>query len=135
VGPEEREVLAREIRDKLATWVDEENGQLVVSQPLLREEAYSGAYVEDAPDIIVGYSRGYRVSWSSAAGEIPVGLLSDNDKEWSGDHCMDSRAVPGVILSTLTMTDANHDLRDLSATILDYFDIEKPASIEGKSVY
>jgi predicted AlkP superfamily phosphohydrolase/phosphomutase len=135
VNPANRAKLAREISDKLAVWADEENGELVVTQPLLREEAYSGPHVEDAPDIIVGYARGYRVSWASAAGEIPLGLLEDNDKEWSGDHCMDSRTVPGVILSTKSILAEQADLRDLSATILDYFGIARPAAIEGSSVY
>ncbi len=135
VDPAERKALAKEIRDKLAAWIDAENGQPVVTQPLLREAAYSGPYVEDAPDIIVGYARGYRVSWASAAGEIPAGLLADNDMEWSGDHCMDARTVPGIILSTMPMLTDKADLRDLSASILDYFDIEQPAAIEGRSIY
>jgi len=135
VEPADRATLAAEIRDKLAAWVDEDSGAAIVTQPLLREDAYSGTFLEDAPDIIVGFGRGYRMSWAAAAGGTPEGLLEDNDREWSGDHCMDARVVPGVILSTRAMTAATADLRDLSASILDYFAIERPPAIEGRSVF
>jgi predicted AlkP superfamily phosphohydrolase/phosphomutase len=135
VEPADRAALAAEIRDKLAAWVDEDSGAAVVTQPLLREDAYSGAFLEDAPDIIVGFGRGYRMSWAAAAGGTPEGLLEDNDREWSGDHCMDARVVPGVILSTRPMAVTTADLRDLSASILDYFTIEQPPAIEGRSVF
>ena len=70
--------------------------------------------------MIVGYARGYRASWDTTTGKIPAVLLEDNDREWSGDHCMDSRAVPGVLLANRPLKPDGGDLRDLPVTILDF---------------
>jgi predicted AlkP superfamily phosphohydrolase/phosphomutase len=136
VKPSERAALAREIADKLRTWTDGPGGPQVVTQPLLREEAYEGPHLEEAPDILVGYARGYRSSWATGSGEIPAGLMIDNDAEWSGDHCMDARLVPGILLSNRPLnTDQPADLKDLPVSILARFGIDAPEWMKGHSVY
>jgi predicted AlkP superfamily phosphohydrolase/phosphomutase len=136
VTPSERAALAREIADKLLEWTDGPDGPQVVTQPLLREEAYHGAHLDEAPDILVGYARGYRSSWATSSGEIPEGLLIDNDAEWSGDHCMDARVVPGILLSNRPLrTGEPADLKDLPVSILARFGVEVPAQMKGRSVY
>ena len=55
--------------------------------------------VFEAPDLFVGYVRGYRNSWDCATGACPAEVFSDNTKSWSGDHCIAPREVPGVIFS------------------------------------
>ena len=42
-----------------------------------------------APDLIVGYSRGYRASWATCLGGLTEAVLLDNDSAWSADHCAD----------------------------------------------
>ncbi len=136
VAPAERASLAREIADKLSAWTDGPGGPAVVTQPLLREEAYQGPHVEEAPDILVGYARGYRSSWATTSGEIPAGLLIDNDAEWSGDHCMDTRVVPGILMSNRPLrTGQSADLKDLPVSILAHYGIEAPAQMKGRPVY
>jgi len=136
VAPARREKLAREIADKLAAWKDDADGALIVTQPLLREEIYHGPHVDEAPDILVGYARGYRSSWATTSGKIPAGLLEDNDHEWSGDHCMDSRAVPGILLSNRPIkTDVPADLKDLPVSILASYGIQRPEQMKGQSVF
>jgi predicted AlkP superfamily phosphohydrolase/phosphomutase len=135
VDPAERQALAREIAGKLGAWKDSQNGALVVTQPLVREDAYSGPHVEAAPDIIVGYARGYRASWATSTGKIPAILLEDNDREWSGDHCMDSRSVPGVLLSNRPLQANEANLLDMPVTILEYFGIQAPAQMKGSAVF
>jgi len=136
VAADERAALAREIADKLKLWTDGPDGPQVVSQPLLREEIYHGPHVGNAPDILVGYARGYRSSWATTSGEIPDGLLIDNDAEWSGDHCMDARVVPGILLSNRPLgTGRPADLKDLPVSILARFGIEVPSQMQGRSVY
>jgi predicted AlkP superfamily phosphohydrolase/phosphomutase len=138
VSQTEREALAREIAEALETWIDPETGEKVVTQARVREDIYHGAHVEEAPDIIVGYARGYRASWATSTGHSPAILLEDNDREWSGDHCMDSRTVPGVLLSN-TSFDAgnagNAGLRDMPVSILNYFGIESPPQMTGQDVF
>ncbi|MFQ5513634.1 MAG: alkaline phosphatase family protein [Myxococcota bacterium] len=135
VPPEEREALAREIAERLRRWKDPENGELVVTQPALREEVYHGEHVSEAPDILVGYARGYRASWATTSGKIPARLLEDNLREWSGDHCMDSRTVPGILLSNRALHVAEADLKDLPVTILTTFGVEVPESMKGSSIF
>ena len=135
VAPSQRARLAREIADKLRTWRDPENGKPVVTQPVLREEIYHGSHVGEAPDILVGYARGYRASWATTSGKIPAGLITDNDREWSGDHCMDSRTVPGVLLSNRALKVKKADLKDLPVSILAEFGIEQPPQMRGRSVF
>ncbi len=54
-----------------------------------------------APDFIVGYAPGYRASWETALGEAPGGLLEDNKDAWIADHCIDPRAVPAVLFTSV----------------------------------
>ncbi|MGB0135587.1 alkaline phosphatase family protein [Dokdonella sp.] len=134
VEPDARARLSREIVRRLGDWHDPENDEPVVTQAVLREDVYHGPHVEDAPDIIVGYARGYRASWDTATGKVATTLLEDNAEAWSGDHCMDSRTVPGVLLVNRPLK-ASGDLRDLPVTILDYFGIAPPAEMQGQALW
>lgn len=135
VAPSEREALARKIAAELKAWTDPETGEDVVTQPMVREDIYHGPHVDEAPDIIVGYARGYRASWATSTGKIPTTLIEDNDKEWSGDHCMDSRAVPGVLLSNKPLNAGEADLRDMPVSILNHFGIKAPSQMGGRAVF
>jgi predicted AlkP superfamily phosphohydrolase/phosphomutase len=130
----EREALARRIAAELGEWRDPEHDDApVVTQAVVREEVYRGEHLAAAPDVIVGYAWGYRSSWATSTGKVAGVLLEDNDAAWSGDHCMDSRAVPGVILANRALR-ADGDLRDLPVTILRYFGIEVPQQMQGRSL-
>ncbi len=135
VSPEDRAALAQEITVKLGQWVDADTGNRVVSQPLTREEAYSGPQVENAPDILVGYGPDYRASWATTSGEIPDVLFEPNMDEWSGDHCVDARLVPGVLLTNQSLIMERADLRDLTAAIVAYFGVDLPQQLEGRPVF
>ncbi len=135
VSGAERATLAREIADKLHEWVDPATGSRVVTQAALREEVYHGPHTENAPDILVGYGRGYRSSWATTSGKIPATLIEANDREWSGDHCMDSRVVPGVLLTSRPLRAEQADLRDLTVTLLEAFGVSAPERMTGSSVF
>lgn len=132
----QRAGLAREIADRLLHWTDGPGGLQVVTQPLLREEVYHGPYLEQAPDILVGYARGYRASWDTTTGKVPAELIIDNDEEWSGDHCMDARTVPGILVANRALNVGKPaDLLDLTVTILESFGIAPPQRMRGRSVF
>lgn len=135
VPAEERQQLARDITNGLARWRDEKTGQHVVSQPLLREAIYHGQHLSEAPDIIVGYARGYRASWATTSGSVPNILIDDNLEEWSGDHCIDSREVPGVLISNQTLGPTEGNLQDLTVTILNYFGVVPLEKMRGRSLF
>ena len=63
-----------------------------------REEIYSGPYAVNAPDLLVNFRPGFRVSWQSAVGGFANSLIEDNNRKWSGDHIIDPEAVPGILL-------------------------------------
>jgi predicted AlkP superfamily phosphohydrolase/phosphomutase len=132
VSPQQRAALARKLAQELGTWVDAENGQKVVTQIALREQAYHGPFVESAPDIIVGYAPGYRASWDTTTGKVPSALIEPNVDEWDGDHCIDSRAVPGVLLSNRPLRARSGGLADLTVSVLAYFGVAPAPGMNGK---
>src|SRR5262249_19728784 len=71
-------------------------GSLAIGRVLPREAVYHGPFLEEAPDLLVDFAPGYRVSWSSSMGGIAQGVFEDNIKKWSGDHIIDPDQVPGV---------------------------------------
>ncbi len=135
VPPGKREQLAREIAARLLEWRDPDaGGAPVVTQAVVREDVYSGKHVAEAPDVVVGYAWGYRSSWANSTGKVAGVLLEDNDEAWSGDHCMDSRVVPGVLLASRPLAAGTGDLRDLPVTILQFFDVAVPEQMKGRNL-
>jgi predicted AlkP superfamily phosphohydrolase/phosphomutase len=135
VPPAEREALAREIAAKLGAWIDEKSSQAIVTQPLVREDIYAGPELPNAPDILVGYGSGFRASWATTSGETPEILLEPNSEEWSGDHCVDSRLVPGVLLANRPLIVEHPDLKDVTAAIVTLFGMEQPGQFEGEPAF
>lgn len=99
VEPEEVEALQAEIATGLEEWADPETGESVVRRVFDGEEAYRGPERGDAPDLVIGYERGYRASWQTTLGAIPGSLIEPNRQKWSGDHCIDPALVPGVLFA------------------------------------
>jgi predicted AlkP superfamily phosphohydrolase/phosphomutase len=134
VSPKLRAALAAKLAQELAGWTDD-NGQKVITQVTLREQAYHGPFVEAAPDIIVGYAPGYRASWDTTTGKVPSTLIAPNIDEWSGDHCIDSRAVPGVLLSNRPLRARSGGLADLTVSVLGYFGVAPGPGMTGKPMF
>jgi bisphosphoglycerate-independent phosphoglycerate mutase (AlkP superfamily) len=88
-----------------------------------------------APDLIVGYYRGYRASWDTCLGGISDAVLSDNDSAWSADHCVDASEVPGVLFSNKPIAASAPALVDLAPTVLTQFGLKVPSTMTGKSVF
>ncbi len=95
---------------------------------------WNGPYRETGPDLIPGYEVGYRVSWDCAKGAVRPELFEDNTKRWSGDHCMDSDVVPGVLFTNVPLVDHNARLIDMGPTVLDLFGVGVPAYMTGRSM-
>ena len=134
VGVDEREPLLQEIRTRLLQTIDSKTGSRAVSEAYRTEHVFSGGeYLERAPDLIVSYAKGTRGSDESALGGIPGDVIVDNMSAWSGDHCMDHNAVPGVLLSSRPLRYPSPRLDRLAAAVLAEFDIEQfPLSSDRK---
>lgn len=125
VEPGARETLAGEIAARLLSAVDPDTGTPVVSRMYRREEVYRLTGNEDiAPDLIVGYAKGVRGSDESALGALPPEVIVDNTSEWTGDHCMDHLAVPGILLVSRPLRRPAATIENLAGAILAEFGIE-----------
>jgi predicted AlkP superfamily phosphohydrolase/phosphomutase len=101
----------------------------VVSRAYSKNQVFKGAYLKDAPDIFVGFNRGYRASWQTALGGAASELIEDNEKKWSGDHLIDSELVPGVVFSNKKITRLDPSIVDIAATVYKVFDIDEDPSL------
>lgn len=113
---------------------DPKNGQRVVKDVYIADQIYSGDYVKDAPELYVGFNRGYRASWQTALGGVPAPLIEDNKKKWSGDHLIDPALVPGVIFINKKIQLKDPQIIDIAPTVLGAFGIDKPEAMPGKKL-
>jgi predicted AlkP superfamily phosphohydrolase/phosphomutase len=125
-GADYESVLAKLEKD-LINWEDARHGKKPVSALERRRAGAAG----ESPDLIVGYSWGYRTSWESPLGNFPPELVEDNKDAWSGDHCMDARLVPGILLTNQRISKRNPALKDLTVALLDEFGIAAPPEMTG----
>src|SRR5581483_6121325 len=93
----EAEKVRNAIQSGLAGVADNETQAVAIRSVSRREEIYSGPYAANAPDLLVNFEAGFRVSWESAVGGFSDSLISNNLRRWSGDHIIDPEAVPGVL--------------------------------------
>ncbi len=129
----ETEALRREIIAKL-TALREDNGEAPIRTVYATADLYRGPYLQAAPDMLVGYHKGYRVSWDCAVGKVTKHVLEDNTKAWSGDHCVDPVLVPGVLFANRPVNSSDPGIEDLAPTALHLFGLEVPQWVEGKSL-
>ena len=124
VDPGQREALAKEIAAKLLQAVDPKSGERAVTKVLRREEYRDRGHLEIGPDLVVGYAKGMRGSNESALGKLMPEVVTDNHEEWSGDHCMDPDAVPGILFTSRPLKKPAAKLDELAAAVLAEFGVE-----------
>jgi predicted AlkP superfamily phosphohydrolase/phosphomutase len=127
----EMNALAEEIKAKLEAFEDKDRDKNPIRRVFLAHQCLHGPYVEDAPQLMIGYESGYRASWNSAMGKVSKSVIEPNDRCWSGDHCIDPDLVPGVFFSNWILTDDSPALVDIAPTILDMFGLDKPSFHDG----
>jgi predicted AlkP superfamily phosphohydrolase/phosphomutase len=120
------------LRSKLDGLQDPESGKVGITNVFDCDATYAGPYVENAPDLLVGYTAGYRASWDSVMGKVTTQIFEDNLRAWSGDHCIDPREVPGVLFSNRKIADENPAIVDIAPTILKLFGVALPGNFDGK---
>ena len=128
---EEIKKLKQELIMKLTGLVDDGTGKKSIHEVVDVERRFSGPYVCDAPDLLVGYNAGYRSSWGCATGRITECVFEDNTKHWSGDHCVAPQHVPGILFVNKKIKSKRPDIKDIAPTILKLFGVEIPSYIKG----
>ena len=132
-GPEATR-LREEIARRLATLVDPENGARAIKRVFTTPQVYRGPYTEQAPDLVPGYERGYRVAWETAIGRTTEQVFHANTKAWSGDHCIDPSLVPGVLFCNHPVWTEKPRLIDIGPTVLSLFGVPVPEYMDGKAL-
>ncbi len=132
---EQAAALKQEIMAKLAGLRDPERDEVAINEAFDTDAIYSGPYKGNAPDLLMGYNHGYRISWDCASGVVAGPVFEDNVKAWSGDHIVDPRLVPGILLSNHAIDRADPAILDLAPTILSLFGVRPPAYMEGRPLF
>lgn len=119
IAPEDRASALETLQLELQAWQNSQ-GAPIVRNARLNEHVFEGALVEHAPDLLVGYSPGYRASAETGLGGWADEPLAPNRDHWEADHCFDSSAVPGVIFSSHGLNQfPNPSYRDFTALAID----------------
>src|SRR5438477_1158536 len=126
VEKRELDALCRELKANLTALRDPATGEPAIREVFLTRELHSGPYADAAPELLIGYHKGFRHSWDCATGSVSTQVFTDNTKSWSGDHCVDPRLVPGVFWCNRSIAREDPALIDLAPTVLDLFGIEVP---------
>lgn len=131
---EEENTIKQNIIRELSGLRDTERGESAIRRIYDTAAIYNGPYASDAPDLLVGYNVGYRISWDGAVGKVTPSVIEDNRKFWSGDHGIDPELVPGVLFSNYHVTEENPRITDIAPTLLNVFGIRPPQYMEGKAL-
>jgi len=127
----EADALKAEIQSKLQGLVDEERRTVAIQRVAISSQTYRGPYLGGAPDLLIGYARGYRASWAAATGGVADAVFEDNVKAWGGDHCIDPELVPGVLFSNRKIDKEDPGLEDMAPTALSLFGLPVPKHMDG----
>lgn len=95
VHPEQKANLIQRLRNDLLAWVGPDGRHVV-------HEVYDQTSSDEplaayGPDLLVGYTPGYRASAETGLGQWKTSPLEVNCDHWSADHCFDPALVPGVL--------------------------------------
>jgi predicted AlkP superfamily phosphohydrolase/phosphomutase len=126
--------LSAELADRLEHLADPESDTAPIRRVFITRKIYDGPFLDDAPDLIIGYEEGYRASWETARGMGGQGVVVDNTRHWSGDHCIDPELVPGVLLSSRPLRLTGAKIGDIAPTLLQLFGIPQPRHMTGQSL-
>jgi len=129
----EARTLKAEIAAKLKGLVDTDLGEIGIRDVFDPATLYSGPYLENAPDLLIGCAAGYRVSWGCASGVVAGPVFEDNLRPWSGDHAVDPRLVPGVFFCNRPIEAEDPALIDIAPTALRLFGVQPPPYMDGRA--
>jgi len=114
VAEDEAAQIKQQIISSLPQLQDPETGLPAIRDVFDGELLYPDNANNDAPDLVIGYEPGFRASWQTSLGGVPASLLDDNNKKWSGDHCITPEAVPGVLFTSFKTDTPLDSIRDIA---------------------
>ena len=131
----EADQLLRDMQQKLMAFRDPDTGEPVLQNVYFGQDIFHGARMPRAPDLQLTFRDGYRTSWQTSLGAIPAGIVVDNLKKWSGDHCAsDPSDTQGIFLSNRKLTSGNPSILDVDPTVLQLLSVPPPQSVDGRAM-
>ena len=135
ISPKDAPALRAKLKAELEALRDTEREDAVaIPRVFITNKLYSGPFMDDAPDLILGYARGYRASWDTARGMAGPEVIEDNTRHWTGDHCMNPELVPGVLFTSQGIQIQGAAMIDIAPTVLDLMGVAKPANMTGRTL-
>ncbi len=135
VEPNQAPGLLAKLRSELEAVSDTDTGTRPVAKVYSRDELYSGEMTPMMPELLVGYTPGYRNSSKSFMGSTGKEVINLNPWAWSGDHSMAYQMVPGTLFTNRPVSKSVPSILDLPVTILEHFGIAKPPQMVGSSIF
>jgi predicted AlkP superfamily phosphohydrolase/phosphomutase len=111
--------LTEQIKLQLLAWKTP-GGENVIQSVMTNSEAFMGSMSQYGPDLVLGYSPDFRASAQTGLGEWETQSIEQNRDHWNADHCIDPKAVPGVLFSNLGLTNfSNPSYKDIPLLAID----------------
>jgi len=123
--------LTEQIARRLAAYRDPQTGRQPVPRVYQAKDIYSGSAMDEAPELVIGCSPGYRMSWQTAVGGVRADILQPNDRHWSGDHIVDPSYVPATILSNVPLDLQGATVFDVAPTVMSLLGLPPLADCDG----
>jgi len=124
--------LQDEIRSKLMPLTDPDDGARIFADVYKRDEIYKGEYIQQAPDLEVGFYDGYRVGWQDTLGAIQRTVVENNNRKWSGDHCATATEISAGVFFSSRRVETRPHIMDIAPTVLKILEAPIPADLDGK---
>ncbi len=123
-----RQRLCAELVERLKDLQDPETGQHVVRRAYLREELFSGPYVDHGPDIILDLHEGYNITNAFFADDY----VTPRERVRGCHHREGVFAVCGDGIAAGRELDSDLSLLDVMPTVLHYMGVPVPADCDGR---
>ncbi len=103
VPAESAKTLRGELSDNLLRWSGP-TGEQVVVDVQDRDQVPDGPMSSYGPDLLIGYSPGFRASAETGMGGWREPTIEPNNDHWGADHCFSPAAVSGVLFANATLS-------------------------------
>ena len=135
VPPEKAAEISGRLIRELEALVDPDTGRRPIAKVYRRDDMYVGSSTPLMPELLVGYTPGFRNASSSVLGATGKPTIDLNPWAWSGDHSMARDLVPGTLMSSQKVAKTRTSILDLPVSILEFFGVEKPEQMVGSSIF
>jgi predicted AlkP superfamily phosphohydrolase/phosphomutase len=127
VDPADYETVRERLRDLFDALRDPRTGEPMVERVWKREEIYSGARLDDAPDLVVEFREGYSGQASIGASR---GVVAPSPPHHSSEHCKESLVL--ALGEGVRPGEIEARLQDVAPTVLHALGVPAPPDYEGR---